>query len=119
ANVSIIILKVPSRLVLHLKDLADSIFAPTKSAQIVTAAALIEYNQEVFVATADRLQRDRFVRNRHLRDSKRRAETLIPKRLVGTVTLFSFTPRFERGGGRRMFVRSRFNGFRVGDRSNG
>src|SRR5207253_10199400 len=64
-NVLIIILKVPLRLVLHLKELADSIFAPTKSAQIVTAAALIELNQEVFVAIADRLQRDRFVRNRH------------------------------------------------------
>src|SRR5256885_1196165 len=66
-----IILEITVRLVLHFEEVADSIFAPTKSAQIIAPAALIEFKQEVLVRFPDGLQRDRFVRNRHLRDSKR------------------------------------------------
>jgi len=53
-----IVLKITLSYVLHLEKLTDSIFIPTKPAQIVAAAALVEFNQEVFVRFVNWPQRD-------------------------------------------------------------
>jgi hypothetical protein len=42
-------IKCALRLVLHLQKLADTVFVPTKVAQIVTATALINLKQKVVV----------------------------------------------------------------------
>src|SRR5712672_108372 len=65
-----IVLKITLSYVLHFEKLTDSIFIPTKPAQIVAAAALVEFNQEVFVRFVNWPQCDRFVRNFHWRDFK-------------------------------------------------
>jgi hypothetical protein len=54
ARVLMIALKITLSYVLHLEKLTDSIFIPTKPAQIVAAAALVKQEQKGLVRFCDR-----------------------------------------------------------------
>jgi len=47
------------RFVLHSEKLADAFFVPPESTQIVTAAALVDFEKQLFVAGCNRSRRDR------------------------------------------------------------
>ena len=56
----VMIEKIPMRLVLHFQKFADALFAPTKSAQIVTAAAFVKIEQKFVIVLGYRSERYRF-----------------------------------------------------------
>ncbi len=86
--------KLSLRLVLHPEKLADSIFIPTKPAQIVATAALIEIAEERIVPENGRATVNRIMRGFHMRDSSRTSSEFKPQ--LASVRTASGSDRIQR-----------------------